>query len=590
LQPHWKHVRAAADHPALWFSLAFALLAYAAPPLSDHPDTVRDLLQARDCVDGGHCTAGGAQASFGQLRSGAAWPATLAALRWVGAPTQAVHVLVLAADSAAVAVLAALSGAWPAALLATALLIATREHLIWSPALLPLVAALAAAQWQRSRRNQQVRSWAALGLLLGLQADLHPLGGLYAFAAMLVLPWTAAQPLRATLAGSAAALCTAVALAPELQLANLRAVHLQGGWLLVSGAILLLGSGVAAWWHAAKSQLIQGESCPRPFASPWPLAASVALGAGAVLLAAALGVGPLHPRYFLAALPAMCMALGVGLAWLPRSIAPVVAAATAMAMGPASIGIGHPWSVVLATSSDLGQHRQGWPTHLYRVQGPGCRRLAAAVQLELPAVASPSAESQYLAWQFNDLEDATVPPGPGWRPTAPWQNGPRRVRTWLRTTRPWLQVYAGRGCLISDGQRQCQAMQPGILPSGFAALPQASIPWHLRTFPSAITLTPANFASQTTFELPLAIPLPGQRQIALQQLPERRCPWRIEAVHSSSAGISSVLAADRQSAGVVAKAPGQATLLVSRSWGPGCDDSTEWEFGPPCLLETEVQP
>lgn len=589
MQPLWKYARAAADHPALWFLVAFALLAYAAPPFSDHPDTVRDLLQARDCVDGGHCVAGGAQASFGQLRSGAAWPATLVALRWLGAPTEAAHTLVLAADSAAVAVIAAVSGAWPAALLTTALMIATREHLIWSPALLPLVAALAAALWQRSRRNQQIHSWAALGLLLGVQIDLHPLGGLYAFAALLVLPWTAVRPLRATSASIAAALITAMALAPEVQLANLRAVHRQGGWLLATSASLLLASGVAACWYTRKSPLIHTKSGPPGLASAWPASASAVLGAGAVILAASLGVGSLHPRYFLAALPAACMGLGLVLAWLPRSAAPVVAAATALALGPPSIGIGHPWSVVAQTARDLSQHRQGWPTHLYRVQGPGCRRLAAAVQLELPAVASPSAESLALAWQFIDLDDSAEPTGPGWRATATWQNGPHRVRTWSRTTRPWLQVHTGRGCLLSDGHRECQPLKPGILPSGFAALPQASIPWHLRTFPAAVTLAPGKAPSQTTFELPLHFAVPGQRRIALHQVPERRCPWRIEAVRGSAA-LSAVLATDRQSVEVDAIEAGLATLLVSRSWGPGCDDATEWEYGPPCLLETEIQP
>lgn len=587
MQPLWKHARAAADHPALWFLFAFALLAYAAPPLSDHPDTVRDLLQARDCVEGGHCIAGGAQASFGQLRSGASWPATLAALRWAGAPTEAVHSLVLAADSAAVAVLAAVSGVWPAALLTTALLMATREHLIWSPSLLPLVAALAVALWQRIRRNQQLHSWATLGLMLGLQVDIHPLGGIYVLATMLVLPWTAARPLHATAASATTALITAMALAPEVQIADLRALHQQGGWLLPTGASLLVGSGVAAWWYSHRGQGKSRAPAPR---GPWPMSVAAVLGAGAVLLAASLGVGSLHPRYFLAALPAACMGLGVMVAGLPRLAAPVIAAATALALGPPSIGIGHPWSVVAETARDLSLHRQGWPSHLYRVQGPGCRRLAAAVQLELPAVASPSAESLQLAWQFVDLVDPAVPEGPGWRPAVTWQNGPRHIRTWSRTTRTWLQAYAGHGCLISDGLRQCQPLQPGVLPSGFAALPQASIPWHLRTFPAAITLAPGSSPSQTTFEMPLAIALPGRRRIAIEQLPERRCPWRIEAVRSSGAALPVTLAGDRQSAEVTASSTGLATLLVSRSWGPGCDDSTEWEFGPPCLLETEVQP
>lgn len=590
MQPLWKHARAALDCPALWFFVAFALLAYAAPPLSDHPDTVRDLLQARDCVDGGHCIAGGAQASFGQLRSGAAWPATLAALRWVGAPTEAVHTLVLAANSAAVAVLAAVSGAWPAAILTAALLITTREHLIWSPALLPLVAALAAALWQRSSQNQQIRSWAMLGLLLGLQVDLHPLGGLYALTAMLMLPWTAPQPLRAAVASSLAALVVALALAPEVQLANLRALHQQSSWLLATGASALLGSGVAAWRYASKSQRLQDNCRPIDVPCAWPISAAAVLGAAAVLLAASLGVGSVHPRYFLAALPAVSMGLGLGLAWLPRSFAPVAAAATAFALGPASIGVGHPWSVVVQSARDLSQHGQGWPTHLYRVQGPGCRRLAAAVQLELPAVASPSAESLDLAWQIIDLDDLAVPSGPRWRHSATWQNGPRRVHTWSRTIRPWLQASSGRACLMSDGHRECQPLQPGVLPNGFAGLPRASIPWHLRTFPSAITLTPSNSPSQTTFELPLAITHPGHRRIALLQLPERRCPWRIAAARTSGIALAVTLAADGQSAEVATKNAGQATLLVSRSWGPGCDDSSEWEYGPPCMLETEIPP
>lgn len=579
-----QRIARAAGHPGLWFALAAAALAYAAPPLSDHPDTVRDLLQARDCAETGRCVAGGPQASFGQLRGGALWPATLAALRWLGAPSEAVHALVIAADGAAVAVTAALAGAWPAALLTAALLVSTREHLVWSPALLPLIAALTAAAWRRADGDLRDRRWAALGAGLGVLADLHPVGGLFAAAALLWLPWAAPRPLRALIAAGAAALAVALLLAPEVQLANLRALGGRAPAWLALAAVATAASALLA--QRRRVDCPQVQRCP---ARPWPALAAVATASAALAAAAATGLAPLQPRYFLAAWPELALALGAG--WpMPAALAPLLAAAAAAVAGPASLGVGHPWPVVRQLAADLSGAGVGWPQHLYRLQGHGCRRLAAAVQVEVPAAPAQPSDAGTRSWQVLDLAADATPAGGGWRLGPAWRDGARTLHTWTRVTTPWLQAHRGEGCLVSDGGRTCEALRPGLLAHGTAPAAASETPWHLRTFPAAVRFAPGPRAAQVRFALDLEVSAPGRRHLRLAQLADRRCPWRIDGADATSAGMRAEVAADGQSAWLSSAAPGRGRLRVQRSWGPGCDDPSEWEFGPPCLFETEASP
>lgn len=588
--------RAAWLLPVLALVVAAVLLAYTAPPLTDHPDTVRDLLAARDCADNGHCVAGGAQASFGHLRAGSLWTATLSAMRALGAPTEAAYWLVIGADALTVGLAAVLAGPLAAAALLGGLMLITREQLVWSPALMPLAAMLLASAWHTALGTQRHRDWALVGLAMAVQADLHPVGILFSGIALVLVGWTGKSAGRAlaTLIGAALAM---LALAPEVALLNLSALHHRAP-LLVSAAVVLTCTG-AAWSHQRgrasnpdRAQVPIGV--PDRFSAvvvpPFTLPAAAAMGASlCLLLASAFEVADLHPRYFLALLPPLALILRQIPLRRWELLAPALAPlAVAGLLGPAEIGVGHPWSVVQGLGQAIADDRQAWPSYLYRTQALGCRRLDGAVSVDLQAAAA--AEQGRGSWQVVDLERDATPIGAGWRLVASWHQGRRPMQTWLRSFEPWVLRTEGEVCLASaSGPHACQRLVPGLRldqPTESASVAAALVatPWHLRTFPVAVALSPGRGPAQTTVKLAIRPTQPGRRTLRVVDLPERLCPWQITAI----LGVQANVAGDGLSATLTAQARSTGTVELTRSWGPGCDDLSEWQYGPPCLMEEEV--
>lgn len=575
--------------PALWLVVAAALLVYAAPPLTDHSDTVRDLLAARDCADDGHCIAGGAQASFGHLRSGSLWPATLAALRAMGAPTQSVHWVVIGADAVTVGLAAALAGPLAASALLCGLLVFTREHLVWSPAWMPLIALLTASAWRTARSRGRLGDWAYFGLALAVQIDLHPVGLLFSGSALVLALCTfkATGPALLTLAGIVGAV---FALAPEIAWQNGAALYHRSPMAMVAAAAIALVA-LASGRLRAQSHFSTWLTSTW-LASSWGLPASAATVAiTGLVIANFLGIADLHPRYFLAGLPPLALLL----AHLPQGRAAAITAALApltlaAALGPAEIGIGHPWPVVRELAVAVARDQRSWPNHLYRTQAPGCRRLDSAVSVELPSKSQGAMGNQ--SWQLLDLDPAATPSGAGWRPVASWNQGRRPMQTWLRPFDTWVRRTQGEVCLSSaTGSHTCQKLTPGLRPDqpiGAAddAASLATTPKHLRTFPAAVALTPGLDPAQTTVRLAILPSPPGVRRLELLDVPGRRCPWTIQAI----LGIEATIAGDGFSATLSAHNHSTGSLELVRSWGPGCDDLTEWQFGPPCLWEQEADP
>ena len=120
-----------------------------------------------------------------------------------------------------------------------------------------------------------------------------------------------------------------------------------------------------------------------------------------------------------------------------------------------------------------------------------------------------------------------------------------------------------------------------------ASEPKApAMPWHLRTFPASVSLSPPAAPSQAIVSLTLRADRPGRRTLQVLDLPARRCPWQIRVVR----GLPATISPEGNSATLTATAPATGSVELTRSWGPGCDDPTEWQYGPPCLLEKEGQP
>lgn len=155
---------------ALVFTVAVALALFFtadAPPL--HPDTNRDLLLARDCLERGVCL--GPSTSFGGLQQHAGWIRLLTLLRAMGLDPVGAHRVLIVFDALGAGVLASLAArrlplslaAVVAAVAFSWLMWAAEFPILWNPTLAPLAYAVLYAGVLDHR-------WAVAGSLAGLGA------------------------------------------------------------------------------------------------------------------------------------------------------------------------------------------------------------------------------------------------------------------------------------------------------------------------------------------------------------------------------------------------------------------------------------
>ncbi|MEY3012382.1 MAG: hypothetical protein RIT45_1117 [Pseudomonadota bacterium] len=577
--------------------LALALLALGslATPLAAHPDTLRELLAARDCALADLCPAHGAATSFLGLLNGALWPFSLALLAAVGAPFVTAWWGVLAGDALVVAfagrrrepVGAAVAGA--VALLW--LLQIRRETVVWSPSLLPLFGALTLALWLRGRDHAFAHpAWAlGLGALLGLHVDAHPAAAapalLWALAALLV----SARPLLVA-AGLAAGFSLALLpLSASTQLENAAALGRALGAGATLGAAALASASVAAgrWWLAQRGA-----------ASMRPAAAGPALVLGGTL--AALGLGHLALGHDLAlryadalvAPGAWCIgALASRYAARPLRAAPVVALlaiglAVGLLQGPAR-ALGERWPVVEATAAAHDALGLRYPATLTRLQARECRSLGAAVETLAPREAWQPRAPNPTGVQVVHLDPATTPnTASGWRLV----DDAGRYRTWLRERALWTDVGAGELCVLAAGGRRCEPMVPGrwTPPSDDAAdraANDAVAPLHARAMPRFGWLAPpAEGSSATRARIALRVTEGPARWVHVLDLPHERCPWRVVEVQ----GVPAQVASDGASVRVGGEGEAEGSLVVEKAWGGDCGPAWRWAYGPPCLFEREA--
>ncbi|MBM4343657.1 MAG: hypothetical protein FJ100_09805 [Deltaproteobacteria bacterium] len=570
---------------ALVTGLTLAVLAWTAVPLSDHPDTLRDWYAARDCAERGACLLAGSATSFGGLHNGTVFPSVLAAVAGMGLdlPVAWWAALGCAALATGAVWLAASALSWRGATVGAAVALAVwaacmSAQVVWAPAFAPALGCVAGL-WVLAGPPQQGSglAWsAALGAAGGALADCHPMA-----AAAWVGWWLAAAVPgavgRAALrlgVSAAVALAVAWALAPvafdnNLALARAAAAHRP---------LAAVGAVVAC---AALAVLARRAPC-RP-TTVLGVAALIPLGAAG---AGHLGTGhEVHPRYLAAAAPAVAWWLAAAWPWSARSSAVAGLAVCAAAMGllgGGRVSNGHSWDQVQALRPIARAAALTWPDAIGLVQGHACRKLAAGLGAALPWRDAGPAAGNGPVLQVLDLP-ATVAPGGRWiaLPPAPHTG----LRSWARAIDGWVDGGRGQVCVRELGlPARCEPLRPGVTwgPLGTPAVwPQA--PGHVRAYPWMTTLRPpSGRASETTVDLAFRGP-GGERVVRILDLPNRRCPWRWTGADGCTAVV-------RGSEWVHLRCPsaGQGGLRLTRSWGPDCDDISQWTDGPPCLVEGHI--
>ena len=343
---------------------ACGILVGLAGPFSVHPDTLQDLLAAKDCAELGACAARGSVSRAGGLVNGAAFVHLLA----LGLPL-GVGALWLAAwllQGLAVGVLASRSLTAPALLLA--LLVALQaEPALWNPTLLPLPTALLTVALLRARGHAAA---AAIGLLLWASVEAYT-------AALALMPAAAA-------------------------VLALRSVPRAGVALAVCGAAMLLGSPAALGSAATGVGAAVVASLPFAVVAPWLLRERlrrVATDAHLLAVLVALPVlasagmasaGLFEPRYLLPAAPAAAMLLPElcrsRLRWLPVAAAALVLAVALPGRAERLEGRAGAWTMpeLERLGGVLAERGVPWSSLPGALQGPRCHQVLAGVALWLP--------------------------------------------------------------------------------------------------------------------------------------------------------------------------------------------------------------
>ncbi len=187
--------------------LLFVLLLLMRAPVMSNADTVRDLLMARDCLDGSGCHSAGAPAGLGGFQQNASWiwilvgarllhvgVAGLQVLGFAGAAVAASLVFVIARRfvSPGYALIAALADA-----LAIRQLIPT--DVIHNPTLFPLATTLVFWAALRLYDRGRLRDVALVALCVALSVEFHGIGALLIVALLVWIGLSQNAPLKAAM-------------------------------------------------------------------------------------------------------------------------------------------------------------------------------------------------------------------------------------------------------------------------------------------------------------------------------------------------------------------------------------------------------
>jgi hypothetical protein len=326
---------------------AAAWLLYTRVHAPVHLDTTRDVLIARDCVEGGKCHFEGPLSSFARLAQGATWIHLLEAARWTGASVHAIEAIVWGLAGIAAGLVYFLAGdlhgrrgAVAAGVTFAAIVpLLVELPVLWNPSLLPLPSVLFFAA---QRTFVQRRSAAALlvaALALGVIVDVH-LAGILLLPG-LIAPVLASRPDRSWLAYAAC-----VAATPAFILAS--------SWRAVFDDARELASRPAAVMSLIVALVIVAALLARRIARGGPHAAiwGTGIAYGLLLTGGSLVEGKTVRGWYWAPLSPVLAALAAGAFVSKRRAAWISAGKLAAAAGVLLAWLGVLWPLLSSEADE----------------------------------------------------------------------------------------------------------------------------------------------------------------------------------------------------------------------------------------------
>lgn len=288
-----------------------------------HPDTVRDLFLARECLQSGSCALSGALTSLTYLPQGGAWILHLAAAEALGIPLEVVQkgtAILLAASIGLLFLLARRVTRTSTAFLATAaflvmLLACYEPQVAWNPSLVPLPAVLLLACALHTARTRALTPFLGMALCWAFLVQLHP--SAVAFLPFLVVVTASQPPARAWLAvplALAVALVSLAGISRDAMAAPFLALAFGGPTAApgVHGSAILAAAATVVFVVVWVALVLTVSRRLRPGAEAalgWQLGVGPL---GLVVIPAALLGHPMQGYYLLPFLPGLALVVARG--------------------------------------------------------------------------------------------------------------------------------------------------------------------------------------------------------------------------------------------------------------------------------------
>lgn len=561
---------------------AFLQLRGVRPALNQ--DTVRDLLEVRDCVERGLCGVPGVRTNVGLLQ-GVLWIQMLRAGWKSGLGIDGLSALVraLLSLSAGLVYLAArrLRVAAPVAcagLFVVLLLPAIRYPTLVYSSMPPLPVALVYACALHAVEGGRTRSWLAGAFCLGLAVDSHLTCALLLPCFFAALAATARSPALAA-AGAGVAFTAALWLDSSAALAlNASSLVATGGALALAAALLVAITGGAA----ARGRVARLDG---------PARARVAVWLHVTVFVALLGAGAIRtghflaPRYLTPALPALCFAVVLLVERAAprdrRRPAAALIVALAFALCWALPGGWSPlyekrvdWLLVDARTVADRLYADGWtwPGLYQRLQGPASRDLVSALGLFEPARVGHAAPPHDLAIVRGLRSESP----PGLTPGGTLVPLGRDTFAVIRRFRSILDRRAVRVCTSDAPPGGPACVDVPLVPRESGELRHRGYPLHLA--PLREPRSPSQGPLEMTYLFRVEVPGDGRDRVLSLCAAD---PWRFERAD----GISVRGALPSRRLVVDASAARTGTLAITLR---GTADDAALAAWPPEILEVDA--
>lgn len=561
------------------------LRANRASPITD--DGIRDQLFARDCVVLSHCHQIGAGTSIRTLYQGADWIGLLVLIEILHGGADAQRLIMIALNALAIVTLFLVVWEWlrpawalPAAIIATVAMLLTEpiSQLINPSAVVfpDIVCASALLAFAISRQS---RFLLAAAFSLGMAIDMH-------LAALALLPAVVVLSILGSGRPGRSLSLALLVLALTLVTTSWQTWYVNGmdlaqrhrlGW--PAGALILAGFAAAAVSGAFRRLPRGGRAAVAGVIMVLPFLA------GTIWVIAGLR-RPFAPFYIHPVIgPGAVVAVALVHESVRRTLrAPSLRSVPTVAVWGVvlvALGFARPrlaegsetfWTVPDAERIAAWSRAHGWSYEdtIFRVQGPHCRDLAAAMAAYFPppgksTVPAASALRAIIPSQGDVFRGAPFPHAGG-------------QTVVVSEVSSWLRPQELRACSVLRGAQSPQCASPDSPPG-----PKDTdrFVYVDRAFPAVHKLNLLGW-SWFRYEIPVVPDGPGARTFEVFDTSRPECRWQIAAVENLTTGTP--LPASRVrlvSSGV----PGR--IVLEKLSGPeGCLNPNERRDYPPCLLET----